>query len=46
MGKIERSFQSFQERLVTLLVNAGVMGWKEADPILEMEINSQNPSIK
>jgi hypothetical protein len=45
-GKIERSFQTFQKRLVTLLAHAGVTDWKEADPILQMEINRQNRAIK
>lgn len=41
-GKIERSFQTFQNRLVTLLAHAGVTDWKNADPILQMEIQRQN----
>lgn len=41
-GKIERSFQTFQKRLVTLLAHARVSDWKQADPILQMEIERQN----
>jgi hypothetical protein len=41
-GKIERSFQTFQKRLVTLLAHAGANDWKQADSILQMEIQRQN----
>lgn len=44
-GKIERSFQTFQNRLVTLLAHARVRDWKQADPILQMEIQRQNRTI-
>jgi hypothetical protein len=44
-GKIERSFQTFQNRLVTLLAHAKVTDWKSADPILQMEIQRQNTII-
>ena len=45
-GKIERSFQTFQNRLVTLLAHAGVSDWKQADPILQMEIERQNRTLR
>lgn len=41
-GKIERSFQTFQNRLFTLMAHAGVNDWKSADSILQMEIQRQN----
>ncbi len=44
-GKIERSFQTFQNRLVTLLAHAGVSNWESADPILQMEIQRQNRKV-
>ncbi len=40
-GKIERGFQTFQNRLVTLLAHAGVSDWEKADSILQMEIQRQ-----
>jgi hypothetical protein len=40
-GKIERTFQTFQNRLVTLLAHAEVNDWKSADLILQMEIQRQ-----
>ena len=40
-GKIERAFQTFQNRLVTLLAHAEVNDWKSADLILQMEIQRQ-----
>ena len=40
-GKIERAFQTFQNRLVTLLAHAEVSDWKSADLILQMEIQRQ-----
>ena len=40
-GKIERSFQTFQNRLVTLMSHAGVSDWQSADSILQMEIQRQ-----
>ena len=45
-GKIERSFQTFQNRLVTLLAHAGVSNWESADPILQMELQRQNRKVK
>ena len=44
-GKIERRFQTFQNRLVTLLAHAGVSNWESADPILQMEIQRQSRKI-
>jgi hypothetical protein len=40
-GKIERSFQTFQNRLVTLMAHAKVSDWESADSILQMEIQRQ-----
>ena len=40
-GKIERAFQTFQNRLVNLLTHAEVNDWKSADLILQMEIQRQ-----
>jgi hypothetical protein len=40
-GKIERGFQTFQNRLVTLLAHAEVNDWESADSILQMEIQRQ-----
>ena len=40
-GKIERGFQTFQNRLVTLLAHAKVSDWESADSILQMEIQRQ-----
>ena len=40
-GKIERSFQTFQNRLVTLMAHAKVSDWEAADSILQMEIQRQ-----
>jgi hypothetical protein len=40
-GKIERDFQTFENRLVTLLAHAEVNDWKSADLILQMEIQRQ-----
>ena len=40
-GKIERSFQTFQIRLVTLMAHAKVSDWEPADSILQMEIQRQ-----
>lgn len=44
-GKIERRFDTFQQRLVTLLAHAGVTTWQQADPILQMEIERQNRKV-
>jgi hypothetical protein len=44
-GKIERRFQTFQNRLVTLLAHAGVTTWESADPILQMELQRQNRKV-
>ena len=41
-GKIERSFQTFQNRLVTLMAHAGVSDWQSADSILQMEIQRRS----
>lgn len=41
-GKIERRFGTFQRRLVTLMAHAKVQTWKQADGILQMEIQRQN----
>ena len=40
-GKIERAFQTLQNRLVTLMAHAEVNNWKSADLILQMEIQRQ-----
>ena len=40
-GKIERAFQTFENRLVTLLAHAEVNDWKSADLILQTEIQRQ-----
>lgn len=45
-GKIERSFGTFQNRLVTLLVHAKVTGYDEAHGVLSMEIARQNDKRK
>lgn len=45
-GKIERSFRTFQNRLVTLMAHAGVSDWEAADSILQMEIRRQNGRIQ
>jgi hypothetical protein len=44
-GKIERRFNTFQNRLVTLLAHARTSGWLQADEILQMEIRRQNRKI-
>ncbi len=41
-GKIERSFGTFQNRLVTLLTHAEVTEFEEANKVLAMEIARQN----
>lgn len=40
-GKIERGFQTFQNRLVTLMAHARVSDWEAADTVLQMEIQRQ-----
>ena len=45
-GKIERSFGTFQNRLVTLLLHAEVNKYDEADEVLNMEIARQNDKRK
>jgi hypothetical protein len=45
-GKIERSFGTFQNRLVTLLTHAGVNEFEEANKVLAMEIARQNGKRK
>ena len=45
-GKIERSFGTFQNRLVTLLKHAGVTRYEEANQVLAMEIARQNAKRK
>jgi len=44
-GKIERRFGTFQKRLVTLLAHAKVNTWKDANELLQMEIDRQNNRI-
>lgn len=44
-GKIERRFQTFQNRLVTLLNHAGVTRWDHADELLQMELQRQNGKV-
>jgi hypothetical protein len=44
-GKIKRSFQTFQNRLVTLMAHAGVSDWKSADSIFQMEIQRLNRRV-
>ena len=44
-GKIERGFQTLQNRLVTLLAHAGVSNWEAADQILQMEIQRQSRKV-
>lgn len=45
-GKIERSFGTFQNRLVTLLAHAKVNGYDQANQVLQMEISRQNKKRK
>jgi len=44
-GKIERRFRTFQTRLITLLAHARARTWKQADEVLQMEIERQNRTI-
>lgn len=44
-GKIERRFNTFQNRLLTLLAHAGVTTSEQADPILQMELQRQNRKL-
>lgn len=44
-GKIERGFQTFQNRLVTLLNHAGVTQWEHADELLQMELRRLNGKV-
>jgi hypothetical protein len=44
-GKIERRFNTFQQRLVTLMSHAAVSSWQQADPILQMELQRQNRKV-
>lgn len=45
-GKIERGFQTFQNRLVTLMAHAGTNDRESADAILQMEIQRQGRKIQ
>jgi hypothetical protein len=44
-GKIERRFDTFQNRLVTIMAHEKVAAWQHADDILQMEIRRQNGKI-
>ena len=41
-AKIERSFQTFHNRFVTLMAHARFSDWQSTDSILQMEIQRRN----
>jgi len=45
-GKIERTFGTFQKRMVTLLAHANVRNGLQADAVLQMEILRQKHKVK